>query len=183
MSFLQSLPAEATVPDIFSMKRRAAGHLIDFHTEIMRAESPLSVAEREMIAAFVSGVNACAYCHGIHKATAEAFGIAEGVFAELLDDIDSADIEPRMKPILRYARKLTETPARMTQGDADQVLVAGWSEQALHDAIQVICLFNFMNRLLEGHGIKGSDELFAARGPMLKEHGYAPLKQAIGLDT
>jgi AhpD family alkylhydroperoxidase len=34
------------------------------------------VAERELIAAYVAGLNACGYCHGIHIAVAEAFGIA-----------------------------------------------------------------------------------------------------------
>jgi len=32
------------------------------------------------------------------------------------------------------------------------VFDAGSSEQALHDAINVICTFNFMNRIVFGHG-------------------------------
>jgi hypothetical protein len=50
---------------------------------------------------------------------------------------------------------------------------------ALHDAVLTTCLFNFMNRLLEGHGCKGSKELFALRGPALKEEGYAPLLEVL----
>ncbi len=52
---------------------------------------------------------------------------------------------------------------------------AVWDEQALHDAIMVVCCFNFMNRALEGHDVHGHDALFKERGPMLKEHGYLPL--------
>jgi len=36
----------------------------------------------------------------------------------------------------------------------------------------VTCIFNFMNRLLEGHGVKGNEKIFKIRGKMLKEHGY-----------
>ncbi len=32
-----------------------------------------------------------------------------------------------------------------------------------------------MNRLLEGHGVKGAPEIYASRGKALKEEGYAPL--------
>ncbi len=32
-----------------------------------------------------------------------------------------------------------------------------------------------MNRLLEGHGVKGSQDVFISRGQALKETGYAPL--------
>lgn len=33
-----------------------------------------------------------------------------------------------------------------------------------HDAVLTICLFNFMNRLLEGRGVKGNRELYETRG-------------------
>ena len=80
-----------------------------------------------------------------------------------------------MKPILRYVRKLTLSPSRMTQADADAIFAAGWNEQALHDAVSTCALFNFMNRLLEGHGVKGSAAVYAARGKALREAGYSPL--------
>jgi hypothetical protein len=41
---------------------------------------------------------------------------------------------------------------------------AGWDETALHSAIAVCCLFSFMNRLVDGHGIEADATLFAERG-------------------
>ena len=66
------------------------------------------------------------------------------------------------------------------EGEWDAVFAAGWDEQALHDAIMVVCCFNFMSRLPEGHGVEGpkSDRrgaLFTERGRRLKEEGYLPL--------
>lgn len=58
------------------------------HEELMRGESLLSVAERELIAAYVSGLNACPYCHGVHAATARRFGVSEHVLTDLLQDVE-----------------------------------------------------------------------------------------------
>jgi hypothetical protein len=63
----------------------------------------------------------------------------------------------------------------MTQHDADAVFAAGWDEAALHDAVLTVCLFNFMNRLVEGHGVKGTPDLYLTRGKALHGEGYAPL--------
>jgi len=57
-----------------------------------------------------------------------------------------------MKPLLRYAGKLTPTPAKITLADAEAVLAAGWQEQALHEAVAVCGLFNMMNQLVDGLG-------------------------------
>ena len=146
----------------------------------MRSDSPLSPAGHELIAAFVSGLNGCRYCFGVHAETARAFGLPDGLLEALLADLDAAPVEPRMLPLLHYARKLTLEPAKMAQTDADAVFAAGWSERALHDAVLTTSLFNFMNRLLEGHGCKGAPEIFAARGPALQRDGYSPLLDFLG---
>jgi uncharacterized peroxidase-related enzyme len=175
MAYLPSFPPDAGVRHILQINKPVGRHLISLHDALMRADSPLSPGQHELIAAYVSGLNACSYCFGVHAETARAFGLPEGTLESLLADVDTAPVEDRMKPLLRYARKLTLQPAKMTQADADAVFAAGWSERALHDAVLTCCLFNFMNRLLEGHGCKGSPELFAVRGPALQRDGYTPL--------
>lgn len=175
MPFFQSLPEDAGVRHILGLNKPAGRALIQFHEALLRGDSPLSPTQLELIAAYVSGLNACHYCYGVHAQTAAAYGVDPTLLEALLRDIDSAPVEPALRPILQFARKLTLSPARMTQADADSVFSAGWSERALHDAVLTIGLFNFMNRLLEGHGCKGSEESFTARGNALKEQGYAPL--------
>ncbi len=41
----------------------------------------------------------------------------------------------------------------MTPADAEAVLKAGWSEDALFEAIEVAGVFNMMNRIVEGGGV------------------------------
>ncbi len=79
------------------------------------------MAERELLAAYVSGLNACDYCFGVHRVTAASLGVREDTLTALLDDVDSADVDERMRPLLRYAGKLTASslpghPCRRSSG-------------------------------------------------------------------
>jgi len=143
-----------------------------FSNKLLRGPSPFTPAQRELFAAFVSGLNACDYCHGTHQAVAANFGIAPQVIEQIIEDETTAEIEAKLKPVLSYLRKLTVTPSRLVMDDAQKVFDAGWSEQALYDAICICCLFSFYNRLLDGHGIKGNPDLYALGGEHLHKNGY-----------
>lgn len=154
MPIFPSLPRDPDLAAVFRRFPRFVPPLLEVHDRILRDASPLTVAERELIAAYVSGLNACTYCHGAHRVAAEVFGIEQNLFDALMSDLDSSPVDARLKPILAYVRKLTLSPARIGDVDAETVYAAGWDEQALFDAVSVCALFNFMNRLVEGSGIK-----------------------------
>ncbi|MFE0023760.1 carboxymuconolactone decarboxylase family protein [Amycolatopsis sp. NPDC059021] len=162
MSYLPSLPEDAVLMDVFRAYPAGVAPLADYHRILLRGPSVFSLAERELIAAYVSGLNDCAYCHGVHGATAEAFGLPEGRLTALLTDLDTAPVEQRWKVLLRYLRTLTLAPSRLTKVDAEAVLAEGWDEKALHDAVSVCALFNFMNRFVAGLGITANEAYFAA---------------------
>ncbi|MFQ5671211.1 MAG: carboxymuconolactone decarboxylase family protein, partial [Acidobacteriota bacterium] len=144
MSYLPSLPENAVVLDVFAAFPETARHLMAYHQQLLRGPSPLSPAQRELIAAYVSGLNRCQYCHGVHAATAAALGVREDLLRQLAEDLDTAGVEPRLRPLLRYVRKLTVSRARISREDATAVFEAGWDERALHDAVSVCALFSFM---------------------------------------
>jgi uncharacterized peroxidase-related enzyme len=173
--YLKSLPEDAVLLQVFRAHPETARPLMDFHELLMRRPSPFTVAERELIAAYVSGVNACGYCHGVHAKTAEAFGVPPGTLEAALADLDSSPVEEKLRPVLRYVGKLTATPAKVTKADAEAVFAAGWDEQALYDAVLVCALFNFMNRMVDGLGVRADESYFAKSGNRLHELGYAGL--------
>jgi uncharacterized peroxidase-related enzyme len=154
MKIFPSLPDEPQLSDVYRRFPHTLPPLLEYHDRLMCDPSPLTVGERELIASYVSGLNACTFCHGAHKVAAGIYGIDEAVIDALMIDIDGAPIDDRLKPILRYVRKLNLTPSRITEADAGPVFAAGWDEQALFDAISVCALYNFMNRIVEGSGIK-----------------------------
>ena len=115
---------------------------------------------------------------GIALLVFAAAGVAQdfpGRPVRLIENVDQAPVDEKMKPILRYVRKLTLSPSKMTLTDANAVFAAGWDEQALHDAVSTCALFNFMNRFVDGHGIKGSPEYFAVSAKRLHDGGYSGL--------
>lgn len=184
MAFFPSLPERPHLADLYRKFPEHVKPILDYHDLLLRGESPLSIAERELIAAFVSGLNACTFCFGAHKLYARAFGIEEAVIDALIEDVDAAPIGDRFKPILKYVAKLKDLPTRITPADARAVYDAGWSERALFDAIQVAALFNYMNRIIEGAGVSfdftenpESEEEIAAR----RTRTYNDFARRIGL--
>ncbi len=174
MPFLSGIGDENVVGDIFNWNPEAGRCISEWHQIVMRGDSPLSVAQRELVAAYTSSLNSCDLCYGVHKLVAEKFGIEEGLSEALIDDIDTAPVDEKMKPLLQFARKLTLEPAKMVHADAQAVFDAGWNEQALHDAINVICMFAFMNRIVLGHGGTQGDisPHFEAAADFLTNSGY-----------
>lgn len=172
MPFLPSLPEDANLGRVYATDPGYYLPLVEFSENVMRGPSPLSPGERELIAAYTSALNACRFCTGAHEGAAMAFGVGENVIGALVDDVDAAPVDERLKPILRYVRKLTETPSRMVQADADAVYNAGWDEQALVHAINVSALFNYFNRVVDGHGLESDPSVDKERGKGLAEMGY-----------
>jgi uncharacterized peroxidase-related enzyme len=167
-----SLPKDASVRHALRMNPRAGDLLCQFHNELLRGESPLSIMERELVAAYVSGLNQCNFCRGTHEETALLFGVPAGQVDALLADESLSDAPEQLRPLLAYARKLTLDHQHITQDDVAAVFAAGWSERALHDTILIAATFNFMNRFVHGHGIEGDPALHAERGRYLFENGY-----------
>ncbi len=148
-----SLSKDATLGSVFNSFPDKLAPWCEYESLVMRGESELSFSERELIAAYVSGLNSCSYCHGAHTIFARAYGIDPELIEALMKDLHSAPVDQGFKPILAYVAKLTLSPSRMTEEDANAVYDAGWSEDALFDAVQVCGVFNLVNRLVEGTGI------------------------------
>ncbi len=178
MAKLPSLPENAHISDLFARFPGSRTAMLQFVQVVMREDGALGIAERELIAAYVSGLNACTFCYGSHQIYAEAFGISEGVLEALLNDLDTALVTDKMRALLGYVRLLNTLPARITQARIDTVLAAGWSEDALFEAVQICGLFNMMNRIIEGSGVRfdyaHSDGDHPAKRPGvdIRDHSY-----------
>jgi uncharacterized peroxidase-related enzyme len=182
MVFFPSLEDNPVLFNVFKTFPATVRPLLEYHEILLRGPSPLSAAERELLAAYVSGLNGCTYCHGVHTATTEALGTEEGLVARLLEEgVARAGVDPKLAPLLHYVEKLTRMPDSLTITDAEAVYAAGWDEQALHDAVSVCALFNFMNRFVEGLGIEGDPAYYAMAAKRMKKDGYKGLMAMLGL--
>ena len=184
MKLFPSLPDPPHLADVYRRFPEHVKPLLEYHDLLLRGESPLSIGERELIAAYVSGLNACNFCYGAHRLYAEVFGFDPALVEQMVADLDAAPVDEKLKPLLRYAGKLKTLPPKLTPADADAVFAAGWPERALFDAIEIAALFNYMNRIIEGTGVAFDYE---ANPPteqereMRKTRSYADFGKMIGI--
>jgi len=165
MTYIPDLQEHDHLLHVLARFPRGLKPLLELHDAILREDSQLSIDQREIIAAYVSGTNACRFCHGAHTAIAAQFGADPELIGAIMQDLDAAPVDDKFRALLRYVGKLTREPAKLTQQDADAVYAAGWDADALYDAVAVCALFNFMNRIVEGTGIKPMSEEVRARLP------------------
>jgi uncharacterized peroxidase-related enzyme len=63
-----------------------------------------------------------------------------------------------VRALCDLAEQLTRAPASIVQADVDALRAHGWSDEAIHDAIQVISYFNYVNRVADAVGIEDEPE-------------------------
>jgi len=81
-----------------------------------------------------------------------------------------------LRATLGFLEQLTLRPETLTAADAEAVLAAGVSKDALVDAIHVAALFNMIVRLADSFGWRvPSDEELAARAGARLGSSYALL--------
>jgi len=184
MTLFPSLPDTPHLADVYRRFPEHVRPLLDYHDLLLRGASPLTVGERELIAAYVSGLNACGFCFGAHKLYAEVFGFDPALVDQMVSNLDAAPVDEKLKPLLRYAAKLKTLPPRLTPADAQAVYAAGWNEQALFHTIEIAALFNYMNRIIEGAGVAYS---YAENPPSAEEKAlrrtrtYSDFGRTIGI--
>ena len=68
-------------------------------------------------------------------------------------DYRDADLPPPVRALCDFAVKVTLDQSSLTEGDVERLRTHGWSDTAVHDAIQVIAYFNYITRVADAVGI------------------------------
>ena len=143
-----------------------------FTHEAMRGPSDWSVAERELMAAYVSKVNGSAFCIGAHTATARQAFHHPPTVAAVLADLESAPIAEPLRATLRMLGKLS-AEGRLTGADMRKVRSAGVTIRQIEDALAVCAAFTIISRLADVLGFEVlSREGFEAGAKYLLKRGY-----------
>lgn len=62
--------------------------------------------------------------------------------------------EPRLRALCAFAVKVTHEPASIREEDIEALRAQGLDDAAIHDAIQVIAYFNYINRVADAVGVE-----------------------------
>ena len=112
---------------------------------------------QETISTYVSVLNDCEYSLANHWANARhligdddrAAQIETALYARRPEDA----FDGRELALLRYAEKLTMSPAAMEKSDVDVLKSEGLDDGEILEANQIIGYFNYVNRCINGLGV------------------------------
>ncbi len=163
---LWALPLEKLgfVPNVLRVYALRPRHLElwwAFYDELMRGESGLTKAQREMIGVVVSTTNRCHYCIVSHTAALRKLTGDPLLVEQLMTNHAYAAVDAKERAMLDYAIKLTKESSSCTEADVDVLRDAGWSDEDVLDIAQVAAMFNFTNRLASGLGWRPNEEYVA----------------------
>jgi alkylhydroperoxidase family enzyme len=71
----------------------------------------------------------------------------------VLEDYRTAPIDDRQKALFAFIDKMNEQSNLIRRDDIDRLKAAGWSEEAVYDAITVCALFRFYNAWIDATGV------------------------------
>jgi len=82
---------------------------------------------------------------------------ADALVHAIARDWRTAPLNPADRALCVFAAKLTHHPHAMTPADLDALRAHGLDDRALHDAVQVIAYFNYINRVAGALGVEPED--------------------------
>jgi uncharacterized peroxidase-related enzyme len=155
---LEKLGFVPNVLRVYAIRPRHLRLWNEFYEDLMRGESGLTKAQREMIAVVVSTTNRCHYCIVSHSAALRKLTGDPILVEQLQTNHAYAQVEPKERAMLDFAVKLTEQSHRCTEADVEALREAGWADEDIMDIAEVAAMFNFTNRLASGLGWLPNDE-------------------------
>ena|SRR6185312_10772765 len=149
--------------------------LYDLVQVLLRGESPLSEAERELIAAYVSYLNDCMFCMSSHAAAARClYGQDKNIVDDVLKDMKRAGISDKMKTLLNIAGKVQILGREVKENDMEEARNQGANDREIHDAVLIAASFCMFNRYVDGLAslTPADPEDYAEMGIRMAEKGY-----------
>ncbi|HEY5368733.1 MAG TPA: peroxidase-related enzyme [Hanamia sp.] len=174
------IPLEKHLPGITGLLeyRKDSGQPIRELTQIlMRGNSTLTEAERELIASVVSNGNQCTFCTTAHTAAADLLIGDHETSQRVKQDITTAPVSEKMKALLTIASLTRESGKLVTTEVIDKAKAAGATDIEIHDTILIAALFCLYNRYVDGLGtaLPAENNYYDVLAERLVNHGYTRL--------
>lgn len=172
------------VPGIRSLamyRPETAQHLYALAQVLLRDPSPLTPAERELIATHVSARNNCMFCMSSHAAAArELYAGQQEIVDCVIHQQDSPMLTGKMKALLTIAGKVQQSGKLVTDDDVREARRHGATDRDIHDTVLIAATFSMFNRYVDGlatHTPTDPRE-YEPMGKRLATQGYIPPKPA-----
>lgn len=150
-------------------------HLYKLVELLLRGPSPLTTAERELLAAYVSHKNQCKFCTESHAAAARRlFGDNASIVDEVLSDAEASGADEKLKSLLNIAAKVQILGKRVAENDIARAKAAGADDRSVHDTVLIAATFSMFNRYVDGLGTftPTATADYIEMGKRMTENGY-----------
>lgn len=146
---------------------------------LLRGNSTLTEAERELIAAYVSKRNDTMFCMMSHAAASRAlYGNDKNIVDDVLKDMQQANISSKMKSLLNIAGKVQILGKEVKPEDIEAARKEGATDKEIHDTVLIAAAFSMFNRYVDGlASFTPTDEKeYEVMGKRMAEKGYVQPK-------
>ena len=169
--------AEPGIRGLLRFRPETGRPLSELAEVLLRGPSTLTRGERELIAAYVSGLNDCQYCSSSHSATAAAQlpgGMA--LVDQVRSDASSAPVSAKLKTLLAIAAAVQQGGLNVTAELVARSRAADASDLEIHDTVLIAAVFCMFNRYVDGLATIAPDDpaLYATGAQRLINDGYLP---------
>jgi uncharacterized peroxidase-related enzyme len=179
--------AHITVPEgipgirsLFAFRPEIAAPMSALADELLHAPNSLSRGERELIAAYVSSLNDCDFCHNSHAAVAACHLADDGAtMAAVARDAHSAPVSTKMKALLAIAARVQRSGREVRESDIARARAEGATDIEIHDTVLIAAAFCMFNRYVDGLGALTPTDLagYRERAKYVAQHGYTAVIQ------
>jgi len=143
-----------TLPGIrglFAFRPQTAMPISELAEVLLHTPGTLSMAERELIATYVSSQNDCYYCQSAHGAIAAIhLDGNEDLVRKIKENFEHADISEKLKSLLAIAGKVQQSGKNVTAEDVARARQQGATDLEIHDTVLIAAVFCMCNRYVDG---------------------------------
>jgi uncharacterized peroxidase-related enzyme len=143
---------------------------------ILHAAHPtFAPGERELIAAYVSGLNECVFCHTSHAAfAAEQIDGGMSLVSLACADPGTAPLTERLRALLAIAAAVQRSGRAVDTPAVQRARAHGATDLEIHDTVLIAAAFCMFNRYVDGLATVLPDDpvVYTQRARRIAEHGY-----------
>ena len=133
------------------------GHYLLYKSVLHDNQNFIPTWFQETIGSYVSILNNCEYSFTNHWKNAKYLIDDENKSTQIESVLKNKKIDKYFSgkelTLLNYAKKLTLSPGKMIKSDVIKLKNLGLTDGEILEANQIICYFNYVNRIINGLGV------------------------------
>ncbi len=114
-----------------------------YQVRLVHVDFPLA----DLVSLVVSQDNSCRYCYATQRMLMRLQGVPDGRIRQIEDDLHRAQLDPRERAALAFARELSRASPLATHASLQQLRDMGWSEPAIKELAFIAAADVYLNRV------------------------------------